>query len=133
MIDLEPRLIEAGLGRVASGLAPLARESVRLTAVEFEERATCRLGGRPNLSPQLSWPVSNGTPLAFIAQLDLAALPEISGLDLPRSGARYFFWQLYESARNVKDRGTFRVLYTGEVIDPLPLHGFPATRSGLSL
>jgi len=125
MTKLEERLAEAGLGRVADRLAPLARESLRLTAVEYDEKPTCRLGGRPNLSPQLSWPDWDDTPLAFIAQLDLTALPEIAGVDLPRSGGLYFFYQVLERASSIKNRGIFSVLYTSEALATLPLHDFP--------
>jgi uncharacterized protein YwqG len=125
MTELEERLTEAGLGRVAGRLAPLTRESVRLTAVKYEEKPACRLGGRPNLAPDLSWPVWDKTPLSFIAQLDLAALPKVAGLDLPRSGALYFFNKVQEHASSVENRGNFRVLYTSEALALLPLHDFP--------
>jgi hypothetical protein len=90
MCELERRLTDAGLGRVASKLALFARETVRLTAIKYEEEPTIRLGGRPNLAPDLTWPEWDNEPLAFVAQLDLTAIPEIAGLDLPRSGALYF-------------------------------------------
>jgi uncharacterized protein YwqG len=125
MTELKEQLTEAGLGRIASRLAPLVRESVRLTAVKYEEKPTCRLGGRPNLAPELSWPEREDVPLAFIAQLDLAALPEIAGVDLPRSGALYFFYHVAEFASTIKNRGSFSVLYTKEALATLPLHDFP--------
>ena len=53
MSELEQQLTEAGLGRVASKLALFARETVRLTANNYDEEPTSRLGGRPNLAPDL--------------------------------------------------------------------------------
>jgi nucleoid DNA-binding protein len=53
--------------------------------------------------------------LVFVAQLDLAAIPEITGLDLPRSGALYFFYHMLQPTRNRKAR-IGRNPATGEVI-----------------
>jgi uncharacterized protein YwqG len=154
MSELEQQLADAGLGRVASKLVLLARETVRLTAISHEEEPTSRLGGRPNLAPDLTWPEWDEEPLAFVAQLDLAATPEIVGLDLPRSGALYFFHRFLRPARATKERigrnpatgeviriparkaaksrlakmsdhRNFRVLYSAERLANLPLCGFP--------
>jgi uncharacterized protein YwqG len=116
MSELEQRLTDAGLGRVSSQLALLARETVRLTAIKDEEEPTSRLGGRPNLAPDLTWPEWDEEPLAFVAQLDLASIPEIAGLDLPRSGALYFFYRVLRHAPNRKAR-IGRNPTTGEVIE----------------
>jgi uncharacterized protein YwqG len=115
MSELERQLTDNGLGRVASKLVLLARETVRLTAVNCEEEPTSRLGGRPNLAPDLSWPEWDEDPLPFVAQLDLAAIPEIAGLDLPRSGVLYFFYRVLRPARDRKER-IGRNPVTGEVI-----------------
>ncbi len=154
MSELEQQLTDAGLGRVASKLALLARETVRLTAANYEEEPTSRLGGRPNLAPNLTWPEWDEEPLAFVAQLDLAAIPKIAGLDSPRSGALYFFHRFLRPARatrerigrnpvtgaviriparkaaksqvaKISDRRNFRVLYSAERLAKLLLHGFP--------
>jgi uncharacterized protein YwqG len=115
MSELEQQLTDAGLGRVASKLALLARETVRLTAISHEEDPTTRLGGRPNLASDLTWPEWDEEPLAFIAQLDLTATPEVAGLDLPGSGALYFFYRVLRPARDRKER-IGRNPATGEVI-----------------
>jgi len=115
MSELEQQLSDAGLGRVASKLALLARETVRLTATNCEEEPTSRLGGRPNLAPDLTWPEWDEEPLGFVAQLDLAAIPEVAGLDLPRPGALYFFYRVPRPTRGRKER-IGRNPATGEVI-----------------
>jgi hypothetical protein len=59
-----------------------------------------RLGGLPSLPDSVDWPVhpDTGTPLHFLAQIDLAALPEtpLPGCPLgaapPRRGMLYFFF-----------------------------------------
>jgi uncharacterized protein YwqG len=125
MSELEQQIADAGLGRVASKLALLARETVRLTAIKHEEEPTSRLGGRPNLAPDLTWPEWDEEPLAFVAQLDLAAIPEIAGLNLPGSGALYFFYRAMRPARDRKER-IGRNPATGEVI------GIPARKAAKS-
>jgi hypothetical protein len=56
-----------------------------------------QLGGRPNLPAALPWPcatLSDGTTasLDFLAQINLADLPDVTGRDaLPASGMLYFF------------------------------------------
>jgi len=63
-----------------------------------------RLGGRPTLPPEIDWPRHGqaGTPLHFLAQIDLSALPPTplhgapDAPTLPRSGLLFFFADLEE-------------------------------------
>jgi hypothetical protein len=51
-----------------------------------------RIGGWPDLSPDSDWPLWNGRPMAFIAQVSLdEAHRAVPGLRLPRSGLLSFF------------------------------------------
>jgi len=127
MSELEQRLTDAGLARVATKLALLGRETVRLTATQFEEEPTSRLGGRPNLAADVTWPEWGEEPLPFVAQLDLAAIPEIKGLDLPRAGALYFFSGVLRPTRDRKER-IGRNPATGEVIK-IPARKVPKSRA----
>src|SRR5215469_14701690 len=83
---------EMGLGRVVQGMAAIAQPSVRLAGVDYGEAAGMRMGGRPNLPPDVDWPVAD-LPLPFFAQIDLAEIPAIPGIELPRSGGLYFFYE----------------------------------------
>jgi uncharacterized protein YwqG len=52
------------------------------------------IGGLPRLPPELPWPEKETYErfaLTFLAQIDLAELPEIESSPLPRSGTLYFF------------------------------------------
>ncbi len=62
-------------------------------------------------------------PLSFIAQLDLAALPAVRGLPLPRSGSLWFFYDAMNHpwGFDPKDKGSSRVIYS-----PSPLAACPA-------
>jgi len=58
-----------------------------------------KIGGTPDLPATISWPVfSNGKPLAFLAQINLAQIPSSEDrVGLPQSGMLYLFsvygWQ----------------------------------------
>lgn len=45
-----------------------------------------RIGGLPDLPPDVTWPEVDGCKPPFLAQLDLAALPRFEGAPLPDSG-----------------------------------------------
>lgn len=60
-----------------------------------------RLGGEPDLPPDLPWPSVDGVPLTFAAQLDLAELrPLRAARELPPEGLLSFF---YEPLADVRD------------------------------
>src|SRR4051794_5221415 len=50
-----------------------------------------RLGGEPDLPPDVAWPTRGGKRLPFIAQLDCSTLPRWAGSPLPASGWLYAF------------------------------------------
>lgn len=103
------------------------RSSVRLVAGERSAKPTTRLGGRPNLPPSVAWPVWREEPLSFIAQIDLAHLPTIPGLNLPRAGALYFFYDALEQpwGFDPADRGCARVLYSRVALAESPVRRPP--------
>jgi len=71
------QLHAAGLGRYADSLTDAALPSIRLLAEPQIDAATVgvsRLGGLPDLPAGLPWPANDGTPLSFIAQLDLGEI-----------------------------------------------------------
>lgn len=72
-----------------------ARSSVRMhttqSALEDLSPGASRLGGLPDLPTGVTWPERNGSPLDFIAQIDLR---DLAGLlpELPQSGWLLFFF-----------------------------------------
>lgn len=73
-----------------------------------------RLGGLPNLPPDVAWPVDDGRPLDFIAQIDLAQAAEAMHLqDMPVTGWLAFFYDAdYQPwGFDPRDRGGWRVLF----------------------
>jgi uncharacterized protein YwqG len=109
---------QRGLARVADQLASALTTSLRLKTEAVTEGklevGRSRLGGTPDLAPGMSWPVCNGVPMAFMAQIPLS---EVAAHDpdtrLPRSGMLYFFYEAKEqrSGFDPKDRDNWKVLY----------------------
>lgn len=107
----------------------------RQQAIQWVEadRADVRskLGGLPDLPPGIAWPYWQEQPLAFIAQLDLSAMPRLDALsDMPSEGMLYVFYDAEQSAwgSDPKDKGAWRVIYA----QTLPGPGRVAAPRGLA-
>jgi uncharacterized protein YwqG len=109
---------QLGLARVAGQLANVVTTSIRLkTEVVAEGKLAVgspHLGGTPDLAPGMSWPVCNGVPMAFMAQIRLSdAVAHDPDARLPRSGMLYFFYEAQEQkwGFDPKDRDNWKVIY----------------------
>ena len=73
-----------------------------------------KIGGRPYLPKDFTWPYYQGLPLSFLAQINLE---EVSSLDkdklLPDKGILYFFYELetQEWGYNPQSKGCTKVFY----------------------
>ena len=114
MKSISEGLAASGLGRLASSIELAAKESIRLFMAEGPGNETNRFGGMPNLPSGIEWPTNNGQPLGFVAQIDLATLPPMRELCLPRTGALFFFYDGISAGFQPEDRNTFRVLYSSD-------------------
>lgn len=114
-------MIRQKLGPVAGVVEAALKESIPLAVGRDCEDPVSRLGGRPNLPRRTKWPTWRDEPLAFVAQLDLGAIPKISGLQLPDKGSLLFFFEGGQDSWGFspEDRGSGRVLF-----DPNPLTEF---------
>jgi hypothetical protein len=101
------------------------RPSCQLVGVEFGEQWPNRLGGRPNLPPEIVWPMWEDTPLAFVAQLDLASLPVLAGLELPRTGTLYFFYEGDGYGSEGPPEDFQRVFFCDQPSSGFPLRDWP--------
>ena len=119
-----------GLGRIADVVLANVKRSVRLTSGTKSKGARNRLGGAPNLPPELDWPHWKDHPLAFLAQFDLATLPVIEGFDLPRRGSLFFFHEAGEHAPwgyDPQDLGCARVLFSERPLKGCSLRAVPVS------
>src|SRR5690606_36639600 len=70
-------------------------------------------GGQPPAIEGFEWPRKSGSPLAFLACLDLAEIPDVLPW-LPRSGTLLFFYDIENQpwGFDPKDRGSWQVLFS---------------------
>jgi len=110
----------AGLGQWADALCEAALPSIRLVAggqVDATVTGVSRLGGSPDLPPDVAWPADgDGTPLSFIAQLDMRQLAahDAEGI-LPRAGLLSFFYAAASQRAwgfDPADHGAWAVIHT---------------------
>jgi uncharacterized protein YwqG len=84
-----------------------------------------RLGGRPTLPPDIQWPRHGytGTPLHFLAQIDLSSLPptplqnDLEAHTLPKRGLLLFFADMVEEMLWEENGGPFattRVIFANQ-------------------
>ncbi len=132
-------LVEAILRRAASipdlaalNVRSLIQPSIRLTTTAGSHRQLelggSRIGGTPDVPPGWEWPrwgppevrrpgperrhPDRPSPLGFIAQIDLAAMPRVAD-GLSNSGWLYFFYDRYDEpwGFDPADRGCCRVFH----------------------
>jgi uncharacterized protein YwqG len=105
--NLRARLMATGLGRLADEIIRVSMPSIRLDCLRATNEAEpplggSRLGGAPDLPHGMSWPEWQDSPMAFIAQVNLA---EIVTHDeqghLPRAGLLSFFCAIDGTAAGV--------------------------------
>lgn len=105
--SLHTRLSTAGLGRVANDIIRLSMPSIRMDCQRATDQAelpvgSSKLGGEPDLRSGQSWPAWQGSPMAFVGQVNLA---DIAAHDeeahLPHSGLLSFFCAIDDSAAGV--------------------------------
>src|SRR5438128_471334 len=127
MPSLVQSLEASGLARIAKDIVAAARPTVFLIPGTPSEDPCSRLGGRPNLPSELDWPKWQDQALPFVAQLDLAAIPQIEGLCLPRHGSLFFFYEggLRAWGFRPEDEGSARVIYAPSPLAEHPLRTLP--------
>lgn len=91
----------------------LATPAIRLE--KSEKPARSWIGGRPSIVEGVAWPERQGSPLGFLAQVDLEELQQtLEHKWLPESGTLLFFYDVQGGAWGFdpKDRGSCAVIYT---------------------
>jgi uncharacterized protein YwqG len=105
------------LRRVAAAIVEQASTCLNLSATpmsdESIEIAATKLGGAPDLPSVTPWPSRERTPLSFIAQINVATLPNFSGLPhLPARTLLSFFYDTEQApwGFDPNDKGSWQVL-----------------------
>lgn len=122
-----------GLARIRDDISSLLANSIRIRTSPIKENSlplgTSKIGGHPDLPPELEWPTWLKGPLSFIAQFNMG---EVSKYDiekiLPPTRILYFFYDAEQSTWGFDpdDRGSWRVLYFNGDISNLNRTPFPA-------
>lgn len=98
--------------------------------VPLDQPGRSYIGGLPRLPPEIPWPESATHEvfgLTFLAQIDLAELPQIESSPLPRSGTLYFF---EDTSGDGSEPSDSRVLYyAGDTAD-VPFRDLPKNARG---
>lgn len=98
---------------LAARVENLKRPSIRLLACDEVSRT--KFGGLPLVqSEDFVWPLSQGKPMAFLAQLDLAQIAQVHQFEwLDHCGVLLFFYDVVEMpwGYDPQDRGKWRVIY----------------------
>jgi uncharacterized protein YwqG len=118
---VEAALNAAGLTRLTKDIDRLTRPSIRLRTIPIDEATlpvgASKLGGLPDLPPGRDWPVWQGLPQSFIAQIHLAdTRPFDMQQVLPQSGMLWFFYDARQQTygENPTDRGGWSVLFAAD-------------------
>ncbi len=121
------------LSRIADSLIAMFQPAIRLRTFPCREDAlplgSTRIGGRPDLTDDVIWPVWKDRPLAFLAQInlnDLARFPFASVL--PQSGWLLFFYDAEQLTWGFdpQDLESWRVILMPDDGSPLTRRGIPA-------
>ncbi len=99
---------------IADMLKKAGVPAIRFTATRGTASSLSTIGGLPDVPQGFEWPAWKGTPLAFLAQIDLSTIQAVHSLSgLPNKGILYFFYDQEQSTWGFDpaDRGSWRVLY----------------------
>lgn len=131
--ELAVRLREHELGRVATQLAALSMNSIRISARKVHESrvnvGASRIGGRPDLPGGFEWPEWESGPMSFLAEI---RIKDVVSLDsegrLPRTGILCFFYDCEQVAWGFEpEHGAgCRVILTDDRPEALHRFEFPA-------
>src|SRR5579864_36438 len=109
---------QAGIARLLKDIDALARPSIRLYTTPVDEASlpigTSKVGGLPDLPPDLSWPEFDGLPQSFIAQIRLSEVqPYDTEEALPPKGMLWFFYDATQETYgdDPHNRGAWQILF----------------------
>lgn len=112
------KLTDSRLARVAQDLSAMLQPAIRLETLACREDelplGSTRIGGRPDLADDVVWPIWNGKPLTFLAQINLGDLTKFPFASvLPREGWLVFFYDAEQQTWGFdpKDRGSWAVIF----------------------
>lgn len=110
------QLVDAGLARMAENIAQLARPCIPIGTTPSDDSTlpvgASKFGGLADVPLHFSWPHWNDQPLAFLGQINLAAIAKNAmAAPLPSRGLLSFFYDREQSTWGFdpNDKGSWRV------------------------
>lgn len=130
---MKSAFVAAGLARVVKDIDQIAQPSIRLYATPVDENTlgigVSKIGGSPDLPPGTMWPLKNGQPQSFIAQirLDEAHAHDSTGV-LPQQGMLWFFYDAQQQTYGAdpSDAGGWFVLFESTDLSHLQRSPMPS-------
>src|SRR5712691_9915419 len=135
MDTLQDLLHATGLAHVSTEIASRALSSIRLRAHTVDEThldlGATKFGGSPDLPQNQAWPDRNGSPLPFVAQINLADTARYdTKQSLPETGRLLFFFDVDAFFETwPRDSVTWSVLYDRSPLSVLRRVGTPEGRA----
>jgi uncharacterized protein YwqG len=124
--DIQAAFVAAGVADLGKDIDQITQPSIRLSTTPVDESTLkigeSRLGGVPDLPPDVNWPEWKGLPHSFLAQIHL---DEISHYDtnklLPPRGMLWFFYDAQQQTfgADPADRGGWQVIFKDSGLDEL--------------
>jgi uncharacterized protein YwqG len=105
------------LMRIAGDLMGLLRYAIRMKTRPADDESelalgTSKIGGLPDLPPQVDWPIWDEKPLPFLTQIHLRDVAPYDDADeLPHTGMLYFFFNDEALETYPPTRGSWHVMY----------------------
>lgn len=116
--EIEQAFIKAGLKTRVPAIEQLTRNSVRLSTTPVDESTlalgTSKIGGHPDLPPNVQWPELQGQAQAFLAQIRLAEIQQFESAKLlPAQGMLWFFYDASQQTfgEQPEDRAAWCILF----------------------
>jgi uncharacterized protein YwqG len=139
--SVQAAFVAAGLSRVTKDILWIVRSSIRILATPVEDSTlplgASKIGGTPDLPPDVTWPQWKNLPQSFIAQIRLDDVPVADEEKLlPQHGMLWFFYDSQQETygANAADRGGWRVLFNENIANlqrtPAPDTLAPTSRFG---
>ncbi len=126
MSTLQELLSSGGLARVSEEIIQVALPSIRLRVYAAEETrlrlGSSKFGGSPDLPTGIGWPERNGSPLPFVAQINLSEIAPYDEAHLfPDTGILSFFFDqdAFFEGRRVDQPTTWQVCYAPSPLSDL--------------
>lgn len=127
------KFLDTRLSRVAEALSATVQPAIRLKTFPCREDelqlGASRIGGKPDLTDDIVWPVWHGKPLSFLAQIKLSDLAQYPFTDvLPEEGWLLFFYDAEQSTWGFdpEDKGSWAVVFIPSTRAKLERRGVPS-------